>query len=64
MPIEGEVFDVNEEVVKNPSLINERPYDSWIIKIRIEDVDIIKRTFKPIQEAYKQFEEEAKRVVR
>ncbi|QGA54233.1 glycine cleavage system protein H [Sulfolobus sp. E5-1-F] len=64
LPIEGEVFDVNENVVKNPSLINERPYDSWIIKIRIVDVDVVKRTFKPIQEVYKQFEEEAKRVVR
>ncbi|WP_338602003.1 glycine cleavage system protein H [Sulfolobus tengchongensis] len=64
LPIEGEIIDVNEEVIKNPSLINQRPYDSWIVKIRVNDMDVIRNVFKTIQDAYKQFEEEAKRVVR
>jgi glycine cleavage system H lipoate-binding protein len=64
LPIEGEIVDVNEEVTRNPSLINQNPYESWIVKIKINDIGVIKNVFKTIQEVYKQFEEEAKRVVR
>ena len=34
-PVEGEVVAINEELMNNPSKINESPYkDGWILKIR------------------------------
>ncbi len=36
--IDGEVVDVNREVIDNPALINEDPYDrGWMIKVRPDD---------------------------
>lgn len=32
-PVEGTVKEVNEELVDNPALINEAPYDAWLIKV-------------------------------
>ncbi len=64
LPIEGEVFDVNDKVIKDPSLINQSPYDNWIVKVKVDDVSTVKNKFKTINEAYKQFEEEAKRIAR
>ncbi|MEM1629855.1 MAG: glycine cleavage system protein H [Saccharolobus sp.] len=64
LPISGEIVDVNEQVIKNPSLINQSPYENWIVKIKIDNMETVKNVFKKIQEVYKQFEEEAKRIVR
>ncbi|AAY79765.1 glycine cleavage system protein H [Sulfolobus acidocaldarius] len=63
LQIEGEVVDINERVIKNPSIINEDPYGSWIIKVSVTDVDLVKRAFKNIQDCRSQFEEEANRIV-
>lgn len=36
--IDGEVVEVNAEVIENPALINEDPYErGWIIKVRAAD---------------------------
>jgi len=32
-PLSGTVVEINEELIDNPSLINESPYDSWLIAI-------------------------------
>lgn len=32
-PISGTVVAVNEELMDNPALINEQPYDAWFIKV-------------------------------
>ena len=32
-PVTGEVCAVNEELLDNPALINEAPYDAWMIKV-------------------------------
>lgn len=32
-PVDGTVKEVNEELVDNPALINEAPYDAWLIKV-------------------------------
>ncbi len=32
-PVEGTVAAVNEELIDNPALINEAPYDAWLIKV-------------------------------
>ncbi|QQE11244.1 glycine cleavage system protein GcvH [Planctomycetota bacterium] len=36
--IDGEVIEVNQEVIDNPSLINEDPYTKgWLLKIKVSD---------------------------
>ena len=32
-PVTGEVCAVNEELMDNPALINEAPYEAWLIKV-------------------------------
>lgn len=32
-PVSGEVVEVNEELLDAPELINEHPYDAWLVKI-------------------------------
>ena len=36
-PINGKIVAINEEALKNPRLINENPYDSWIVAIKPDD---------------------------
>lgn len=33
-PIDGEVLEVNEEVIQNPRLINDSPYEAWILRAK------------------------------
>ena len=32
-PVAGVVAEVNEELMDNPALVNEAPYDAWFIKV-------------------------------
>ena len=32
-PVTGTVTAVNEELLDNPALVNEAPYDAWLIKV-------------------------------
>ena len=32
-PVSGQVAEVNEELLDNPALINEAPYEAWLIKV-------------------------------
>lgn len=32
-PISGKVVEINEELVDNPGLINESPYEAWLVAI-------------------------------
>jgi glycine cleavage system H protein len=42
-PFSGTVLDVNSEVMDNPGLINDDPYDSgWLIEISLDDVEELK----------------------
>jgi len=36
-PLSGKVVAVNEEVVNSPELLNEDPYNNWLIEIEISD---------------------------
>lgn len=38
-PASGKVIEVNEDVIDNPELINNDPYENWIYKIELSDVD-------------------------
>jgi glycine cleavage system H protein len=36
-PISGEVIDSNDSLSDGPEKVNEGPYDSWIVKIKVSD---------------------------
>jgi glycine cleavage system H protein len=43
-PVSGVVVEVNEELYDEPSKINESPYDSWIMKVKLNDAkEIVKK---------------------
>lgn len=42
-PFSGSVSEVNHELLDNPSLINDDPYDAgWLLEISIDDPDELK----------------------
>jgi glycine cleavage system H protein len=41
-PLTGEVVDVNAELESEPDLLNNSPYNNWIIKIKIQNTDEVK----------------------
>lgn len=37
-PVSGEVIDVNPEVLANPELVNQEPYESgWLLTVQLDD---------------------------
>lgn len=36
-PLNGEVIEINEALEDDPGTINENPYGSWIIKVKLSD---------------------------
>jgi glycine cleavage system H protein len=38
-PVSGKVVEVNESVLKKPSLINESPYESWVIVVEPSNLE-------------------------
>ena len=43
----GEVIEVNEAMVGNPSMANEDPYAAWLVVLQPEDWDSVKGTLTP-----------------
>ncbi len=40
MPVAGEILEINEELMDNPTFVNDNPFDKgWMVKIKIEDLD-------------------------
>jgi glycine cleavage system H protein len=37
IPVSGKIIEVNEELEDNPTLLNEDPYGTWIIKVEFSD---------------------------
>ena len=37
MPVGGEIVEINEEADAKPELVNEQPFSTWLVKIRITD---------------------------
>jgi glycine cleavage system H protein len=64
LPLEREVVEYNEEVVRNPSLLNSSPYSAWIVRIKVRDAEKSKSKLKSVEEAKGSFENEVKRLVR
>lgn len=47
-PIEGEVIEINEEVVKDPSLLRHDPYGKgWLMTVHVPDEESTSRNFVP-----------------
>ena len=42
-PVSGVIVAVNEELDDSPELLNEDPYEHWIIKIELEDPSEVER---------------------
>jgi glycine cleavage system H protein len=40
--VDGEVVEINQELINSPELINEKPYQAWIFKYRPTDADVSK----------------------
>ena len=38
LPLSGEIIEVNELLVDNPELVNQDPYENWIVKIKTSDL--------------------------
>jgi glycine cleavage system H protein len=42
-PVTGTVLAVNDEIIDNPTLINDDPYDGgWLVELELEDRDELK----------------------
>lgn len=52
-PISGEIIEVNNALEDSPEKINEDPYGTWIVKIKIKDKDEIKSLMNA--EEYKEY---------
>lgn len=52
-PVSGEVVAVNEALEDEPELINESPYDAWILKIMMSNESELKDLMSP--EEYEEF---------
>ncbi len=37
-PVSGKVIKVNEELLDDPSMINEAPYNCWLLEVEVETV--------------------------
>lgn len=56
MPIDGVVTEINEDLIDNPELLNEDPYENWMIKVEIIDKSQIDELMT--SEEYEKFLEE------
>jgi glycine cleavage system H protein len=52
-PVSGEVVEVNEALEDEPELINESPYDAWILKIMMSNESELNDLMSP--EEYEEF---------
>lgn len=37
IPVDGRVLEINEDLEDDPSLVNEDPYENWMIAVELED---------------------------
>ena len=37
MPVDGKIIEINEELLDDPALLNQDPYENWIVKIEMSD---------------------------
>ena len=37
-PVDGKILNINQDLIKNPELINDKPHETWICEIQFNDV--------------------------
>jgi glycine cleavage system H protein len=48
-PVEGEIVEVNPEVVKDPSLLRKDPFgQGWLMTVNVPDEESVQRNFLPV----------------
>lgn len=50
-PVSGVVFEINEDVLDSPEMINDTPYEAWLIKVK----DISDKEELLSEEDYKEY---------
>lgn len=40
-PVSGEILEVNDELIGEPEKVNQEPYESWFIKVKMSDPEEI-----------------------
>ncbi len=39
MPVSGEILEINEDELEDePQALNERPYEAWVLKVKLSDL--------------------------
>ncbi len=56
-PVSGEIVEINEDVEDDPATINEKPYDTWLFKVKLSDKSQLDELMKG-DEAVKWLEKE------
>lgn len=62
-PLNGKVEEVNKEILKNPGLVLEEPYDEgWLIKVKLQDASDIDSfmSHREYEDSFSEEEEAAK----
>ena len=57
-PLTCSIVDVNRKVIARPSLLNEEPYEAWIVKVQTEDLGSQLKSLVTGSEALKLQEED------
>ena len=52
-PISGEVVEINDELEDEPQLMNEKPYEAWIFKLKLSNISELDGLMTP--EGYEEF---------
>jgi len=42
LPVSGKVLEINEALSDSPQLVNEDPYDSWLVLVELKNEDELK----------------------
>jgi glycine cleavage system H protein len=52
-PLDGEIVEVNDDVVKTPGKVNQDPEGAWFFRIKIEDASELDEHMD--EDAYQEF---------
>jgi len=48
-PVEGEIVEVNPEVLKDPSILRKDPFgQGWLMTVRVPDEESVQHNFLPV----------------
>ena len=57
-PVSGEIVEANSEIEDAPEMINQAPWETWFVKIRMDDPSQLDQLL--VKDAYDAFSEEEK----